>query len=69
MVSFLDNQYKPSVSKQDYEIFKKEYIFDKLKGYEYGRAFCLKFNVKDTVINCLIDDDIAKEMIEDIYIQ
>jgi len=69
MVTFLDGRVMPMISKHDYEVFKKEYIFDKLKGYNYGKAFCLKFDVVDPVVERLIDDDIAKEMIEGTYIQ
>ena len=68
MVSFLDGRMLPSISKQDYEDFQREYIFDRLKGYNYGKAFCQKFDVIDPVVERLIDDDIAKEMIEQTYI-
>lgn len=68
MVSFLDGRTLPSISKHDYEAFQKEYVFDKLKGYNYGKAFCNKFNVMDPVVERLIDNDIAKEIIEQTYI-
>jgi len=69
MISLLDNLPKPEISKQDYEVFQKEYIFDQLKGKKFGRAFCEKFKVKDAVIRYLIDEDIAREMIEETYIK
>lgn len=69
MISLLDNLPKPEISKQDYEVFRKEYIFDQLKGKKFGRAFCEKFDVKDAVIRCLIDEDIARGMIEETYIK
>lgn len=69
MVTFLDGHKAPVISKQDYEVFQKEFIFDKLKGYDYGRAFCQRFDVTDPVVERLIDDDIAREMIEHTYIQ
>lgn len=69
MVSFLDKQPKPEISKQEYEIFRKEYIFEQIKGKRYGQAFCERFNVNDMVVNCLVDEDIAREMIEENYIQ
>ncbi len=69
MISLLDNLPKPEISKQDYEVFCKEYIFDQLKGKKFGRAFCEKFKVKDAVIRCLVDEDIAREMIEETYIK
>mgnify|MGYP003346578477 CR=1 FL=1 len=69
MVTFLDGRTNPMISKHDYEVFQKEYIFDKLKGYNYGKAFCKRFDINDRVIECLIDEDIAREMIAGIYIQ
>lgn len=68
MVSFLDGHMLPEISKQEYEHFQKEYIFDRLKGYNYGKAFCQKFSVTDPVVEYLIDDDLAKELIEQTYI-
>jgi hypothetical protein len=69
MISLLDNPTKPEISKQDYEVFCKEYIFDQHKGKKFGRAFCEKFKVKDAVIRYLVDEDIAREMIEETYIK
>ena len=70
MISLLDNLPKPEISKQDYEVFCKEYIFDQLKGKRFGQAFCERFDiVNDMVVNRLIDEDIAREMIEENYIQ
>lgn len=69
MVTFLDGRVMPMISKQDYGVFQKEYVFDKLKGYNYGKAFCQRFDIVDPVVERLIDDDIAKEMIEHTYIQ
>lgn len=69
MISLLDNPTKPEISKQDYTVFCKEYIFDQLKGKRFGRAFCEKFDVKDAVIRCLVDEDIARGMIEETYIK
>jgi hypothetical protein len=69
MVTFLDGRTERLISKQEYEVFQKEYIFDKLKGNRYGKAFCMKFNVIDPVVKFLIDDDLAKEIIEHTYIQ
>ena len=70
MVSFLDTLPKQQRSKQEYEIFCKEYIFDQLKGKRFGQAFCERFDIaNDMVVNRLIDEDIAREMIEENYIQ
>jgi len=69
MVSFLDPLPKTQISKQDYDIFCKEYIFDQLKGKKFGKAFCERFDINDTLIKCLFDEDIAREMINENYIQ
>lgn len=69
MVTYLDGEVMPVISKHDYEVFQREYIFDKLRGYNYGKAFCQKFNIIDPVVKHLIDEDLAKELIEDRYIQ
>ena len=69
MISFLDDTDNPTISKQDYEVFQKEYIFDRIKGNNYGMAFCKRFNIIDPVVKHLIDEDLARELIEDRYIR
>lgn len=69
MISILDNLPKPEISKQEYEVFQKEYIFDQLKGLLYGKAFCERFDINDSVVSRLFDEDIAKELIEETYIK
>ena len=69
MASFLDKMPQTQISKQDYEVFCKEYIFDQLKGKRFGRAFCERFRVNDIVVKCLHDEDIARDIIEENYIQ
>lgn len=44
------NRYLRSVSKKDYEIFCKEYIFDAIQGVPFGIAFCQKFNIIDMLL-------------------
>lgn len=57
------------ISKQEYELFRKEYIFDQLKGLRYGKAFCERFQIDDPVVSRLIDIDLAEELIEATYIK
>jgi hypothetical protein len=38
---------KEPVSREDYLRWKQEYLFDALRGIEYGRSFCDRFNVLD----------------------
>lgn len=70
MVSFLNDRPKTLISKQEYEVFCKEYIFDQLRGKRFGQAFCERFHIlNDIVVDRLIDEDIAREIIEENYIQ
>lgn len=55
---------KVSVSRAEYELFCKEYLFDKLKGVPFGRAFCKRFNIEDRAISNLISEKFTKELIE-----
>ena len=41
------------VTKQEYEDFCKEFIFDELKGEHFGQAFCKRFDITDRVLNIL----------------
>ena len=38
---------KEPVPREDYLQWKREYVFDALRGIEYGRSFCDHFNVVD----------------------
>jgi len=71
MVNTLENLNSPkyNISKSDYEIFCKEYIFEHLRGVKFGKAFCKKFNINDTMLKCLFDEDLAKELIEEQYLE
>ena len=70
MASFLNRTTNKLISKQEYEVFCKEYIFDQIKGKRFGQAFCERFDiVNDMVMQLLIDEDIAREMIEENYIK
>ena len=70
MVNTLGNLNSPKmqISKEEYETFQKEFIFDQLKGKRFGKAFCEKFHINDVVIKCLIDEDLARRFIEEQYI-
>ena len=51
------------VTKSDYEIFLKEFVFDKLQGKSFGYAFCNRFGFNDTFLKNL-SDETAKYQIE-----
>lgn len=57
--SFRDENFIGKISKQEYEIFLKEFVFEKLKGRKLGASFAEKFNLKDRVLYMLSDDDDA----------
>lgn len=59
----LTNNAKKSVSKTDYDLFCKEFVFEKIKGKNFGVAFCEKFGLNDTFLRNL-SDDTAKYHIE-----
>ena len=44
-----------TISKQEYEIFCKEYTFERLKGEPFGRAFCKRFDIDDYFLKNLSD--------------
>lgn len=48
--AFKDNDFKP-VSKSEYTLFCKEYIFEELKGINFGTAFQKRFGVRDRVLS------------------
>lgn len=51
------------ISKKQYELFCKEFVFEKLKGIGFAEAFCEKFNFNDTFLKNL-SDETAKYHIE-----
>ena len=52
------------ISRENYEIFCKEYIFDQLVGTTFAEAFCKRFDITDSAISILQDNDHAKSLIE-----
>ena len=54
---------KKKISKNDYDIFCKEFVFEKIKGKSFGSAFCEKFGFNDIFIKGL-SDSTAKDHIE-----
>lgn len=61
--AFKDNDFTP-ISKHEYETFCKEYIFEKLKGVNFGIAFQKRFGIKDRVLSMFNDQSIAMTHIE-----
>lgn len=52
-----------TVPRSEYDIFVKEFLFDKLKGKTFGSAFCEKFGFNDIFLKGL-SDETARSHIE-----
>jgi len=61
--SFKDSDFT-SISKKDYDIFCEEYIFEKLKGINFGTAFKERFNCHDRVLSMFRDQQDVMTHIE-----
>ena len=55
---------KKTVTAEQYEQFKKEYVFEKLKGYTLGRSFCKKFDIQDYMLSNLTDEEETEFLIK-----
>lgn len=54
--AFKDTDFK-SISKSDYDLFCKEYVFESLKGINFGTAFQKRFGVRDRVLGMFSKQD------------
>jgi len=54
---------RDSVSWEEYQVFCKEYIFLKLRGIRFGKAFCDRFDIRNFIIPQLSDES-ARDYIE-----
>ena len=59
----LTNNKHKKISRKDYEIFCKEFVFDKIKGKSFGESFCERFDFNGTFLKNL-SDVAAKDHIE-----
>ena len=48
---------KKTVTQKQYDEFKKEFVFEKLKGLTLGQSFCEKFDIQDYMLSNLKDDN------------
>lgn len=53
-----------TISKEEFDLFCKEFVFEKIKGVSFGTAFCKRFGIEDSAISILKTDDFAKELIK-----
>lgn len=58
------NKKKKTITKSEYEVFCKEFIFDALCGETFGQAFCRKFKITDNLLNIVSSNSEAKYIIE-----
>jgi hypothetical protein len=61
--AYKDNDFT-HISKDEYEIFCKEYIFEKLKGVSFGVAFQKRFGIKDRVLSMFSEQSVCMTHIE-----
>lgn len=58
------------VTKQEYEEFKRQYIFDALRDLRFGQAFCNYFNIPNgTPLFYFKDMEMCERWIKDNYIR
>lgn len=55
---------KKTVTPEQYEQFKKEYVFEKLKGHTLGESFCKKFDIQDYMLSSLKSAEEAEFLIK-----
>lgn len=51
------------ISTEDYEVFCKEFLFNKLRDQTFGTSFCRRFEVSDYVLEILPSEESAKRHI------
>ena len=54
------------VSPEEYETFCKEFVFDKLRGANFGATFCKRFQIFDTALLLNRSDENTKQYIKDV---
>lgn len=55
---------KVTVTREDYENFCREFIFNSLRDETFGESFCKRFGISDTTISILKDETFTKQLIE-----
>ena len=61
--AYKDNDFTP-ISKNEYTIFCKEYVFEKLKGISFGVAFQKRFGIRDRVLSMFSNQTDAMKHVE-----
>lgn len=55
---------KKTITKDEYQLFCKEFLFDQLKEISFTEAFCKKFDIDDIVLQMKSSNDTGKFLIE-----
>lgn len=61
--NYNDKEFK-KISKEKFDIFMKEFTFEKIKGRKLGQCFAERFNVNDRVLRIYSDDKHALDHIK-----
>ena len=56
------------ISKKEFENFEREYIFEQIKGIKMGKAFCIKYDVHNNILEMLSNES-AKYHIQKFYVK
>ena len=65
-MDFLLDKAKKTITQKQYDEFKKEFVFEKLKGLTLGKAFCEKFEISDYMLSNIKSDEEAVFLIENL---
>ena len=57
-----------TITQEEYEQFRKEFIFDELKGISMGEAFCAKYKDNNLLLSTM-KNKYAREHIEMFYLK
>lgn len=44
---------KKTISQGEFDLFKKEFVFQKLQGMTFGEAFCQRFGIVDNMLTSI----------------
>jgi hypothetical protein len=57
------------ITKEEFDVFYKQYLFDNIKGVSLGEAFCEKYKINNYVLLIAESNEFAKKHIETFYIK
>lgn len=57
------------ITKEEYELFRKDFTWDALHGIRYGQSFCNRFNITDNLLYYDRDYNRCDEYIRKNYVR